>query len=72
MLDMTSRYLGLVVIPGKHITRIEAEEFVSQMPGRKLQVLGVGEQQFGRGVTSSATATTSSAEGEARGGAAIV
>ena len=24
--DMTSRFLGLVVVPGKHITRIEIEE----------------------------------------------
>ncbi|KAI9755448.1 MAG: hypothetical protein M1815_004944 [Lichina confinis] len=25
-LDMTSRFLGLVVVPGQHITRIEVEE----------------------------------------------
>lgn len=25
--DMTSRYVGLIVIPGEHITRIEVEEF---------------------------------------------
>lgn len=25
-LDMTSRFLGLVVVPGKHITKIEIEE----------------------------------------------
>lgn len=30
-LDMTSRYLGLVVVPGEHITKIEVEEFASQM-----------------------------------------
>ena len=24
--DMTSRFLGLVVVPGKHITRIEVED----------------------------------------------
>lgn len=30
-MDMTSRYLGLVVVPGKHIVKIEVEEFVSQM-----------------------------------------
>ncbi len=29
--DMTSRYLGLVVVPGHHIVKIEAEEFLSQM-----------------------------------------
>ncbi|KAK4128879.1 hypothetical protein N657DRAFT_668025 [Parathielavia appendiculata] len=42
-LDMTSRYLGLVVVPGHVITRIEVEEFVSQMRGRELKVLGVRE-----------------------------
>lgn len=25
-LDMTSRFLGLIVVPGQHITKIEAEE----------------------------------------------
>ncbi len=30
-LDMTSRYLGLVVVPGKYIVKIEVEEFSSQM-----------------------------------------
>lgn len=25
-IDMTSRFLGLVVVPGAHITRIEVEE----------------------------------------------
>ncbi|KAK3336129.1 LSM domain-containing protein [Cercophora scortea] len=30
-MDMTSRYLGLVVVPGEHIVKIELEEFVSQM-----------------------------------------
>ncbi|KAK4111887.1 hypothetical protein N656DRAFT_681529, partial [Canariomyces notabilis] len=25
-MDMTSRYLGLVVVPGRHIVRIEVEE----------------------------------------------
>jgi hypothetical protein len=29
--DMTSRYLGLVVVPGEYITKIEVEEFVSQI-----------------------------------------
>lgn len=33
-LDMTSRYLGLVVVPGEYVTRIEVEEFASQMKGR--------------------------------------
>lgn len=31
---MTSRYLGLVVVPGEYITKIEVEEFASQMKGR--------------------------------------
>lgn len=30
-LDMTSRYLGLVVVPGKYIVKMEVEEFASQM-----------------------------------------
>ena len=34
---MTSRYLGLVVVPGKYIVRIEVEEFVSQRRGREKQ-----------------------------------
>ena len=29
--DMTARYLGLVVVPGKYIVKMEAEEFASQM-----------------------------------------
>ncbi|KAK4216027.1 LSM domain-containing protein [Rhypophila decipiens] len=29
--DMNSRYLGLVTIPGKYITKIEVEEFASQV-----------------------------------------
>ena len=42
-LDMTSRYLGLVVVPGRHIVRIEVEEFASQMRGRRLQVQRPGQ-----------------------------
>ncbi|KXJ91230.1 hypothetical protein Micbo1qcDRAFT_195380 [Microdochium bolleyi] len=34
--DMTSRYLGLVVIPGVQIVKMEVEEFVSQMKSRSL------------------------------------
>ncbi|KAM0253999.1 hypothetical protein ACHAQJ_007012 [Trichoderma viride] len=30
-LDMTSRYLGLVVVPGQYIVKMEAEQFLSQM-----------------------------------------
>jgi hypothetical protein len=29
-MDLTSRYLGLVVVPGEYITRIEVEEFASK------------------------------------------
>ncbi|KAL2136288.1 hypothetical protein VTI74DRAFT_4523 [Chaetomium olivicolor] len=43
-LDMTSRYLGLVVVPGKYIVKIEAEEFLSQIRGRQLKVKDVREQ----------------------------
>ncbi|KAI1464103.1 uncharacterized protein F4812DRAFT_463161 [Daldinia caldariorum] len=35
-LDMTSRYLGLVVVPGEHIVRMEVEEFVSQVKSRSI------------------------------------
>lgn len=34
--EMTSRYLGLVVVPGEHIVKIEVEEFVSQMRSRSI------------------------------------
>ena len=30
-LDMTSRYLGLVVIPGHHIVKMQVELFASQI-----------------------------------------
>ncbi|KAL7783824.1 hypothetical protein V8C37DRAFT_396772 [Trichoderma ceciliae] len=30
-LDMTSRYLGLIVVPGQYIVKMEAEQFLSQM-----------------------------------------
>ena len=29
--DVMSRYLGLVVVPGEHILKLEVEEFASQM-----------------------------------------
>ncbi|APA15891.1 hypothetical protein SS1G_09227 [Sclerotinia sclerotiorum 1980 UF-70] len=35
ILNITPRWLGLVVVPGKHIVRIELEEFSSQVRGRK-------------------------------------
>ncbi|KAL1903483.1 hypothetical protein Sste5346_000110 [Sporothrix stenoceras] len=31
VMNMTSRYLGLIVTPGHHIVKIEVEEFASQM-----------------------------------------
>ncbi|CEJ88876.1 hypothetical protein VHEMI04900 [[Torrubiella] hemipterigena] len=30
-LDMTSRYVGLVVVPGKYVVKIEVEKFSSQL-----------------------------------------
>ncbi|TGO74741.1 hypothetical protein BELL_0259g00030 [Botrytis elliptica] len=35
LLNITPRWLGLVVVPGAHILRIELEEFESQTRGRK-------------------------------------
>jgi hypothetical protein len=35
-MDMTSRYLGLVVVPGEYIVKIEVEEFASQVKGKGL------------------------------------
>ncbi|KAK7914262.1 N-alpha-acetyltransferase 38-B- NatC auxiliary subunit [Apiospora marii] len=32
--EMTSRYLGLVVVPGEHIVKMEVEEFVSQLKNK--------------------------------------
>ncbi|KAI0882163.1 uncharacterized protein GGS22DRAFT_170357 [Annulohypoxylon maeteangense] len=34
--DMTSRYLGLVVVPGEHIVKMEVEEFTSQVKSRSI------------------------------------
>jgi hypothetical protein len=52
-LDMISRYLGLVVVPGKYIVKIEVEEFVSQMRGRQqgkgLGAVGIGAGKGGLG-----------------------
>ena len=40
---MESRYLGLVVVPGQYITRIEVEEFASQVKGKgKVGIEGDG------------------------------
>ena len=32
--DMTSRFLGLVVVPGRHITKLEVEEKPWELPLR--------------------------------------
>lgn len=32
-MNMTSRYLGLIVVPGHHIVKMELEQFASQMQG---------------------------------------
>jgi hypothetical protein len=42
-MEMTSRYMGLVVVPGEYIERIEVEEFESQMKG-KMGVAMAGEK----------------------------
>ena len=34
-LDMTSRALGLVVVPGQYIVKIEVEEFLSQLRAKE-------------------------------------
>ncbi|KAG5975522.1 hypothetical protein E4U58_000719 [Claviceps cyperi] len=36
--DMSSRYLGMVVIPGQHVVKMELEEFASQRATRRLAV----------------------------------
>ncbi|KAG6093672.1 hypothetical protein E4U31_006686 [Claviceps sp. LM219 group G6] len=36
--DMSSRYLGMVVVPGQHIVKMELEEFASQRATRRLAV----------------------------------
>ncbi len=41
-LDMTSRYMGLIVVPGEYIEKIEVEEFESQMKGRMKVGAGSG------------------------------
>jgi hypothetical protein len=46
--DLTSRYLGLVVVPGKYVTKIEVEEFASQLR-REVHVQGMGVKTEGIG-----------------------
>jgi len=41
-LDMTSRFLGLVVVPGRHIVKIEVEEFASQMGSKERRAAAMG------------------------------
>jgi hypothetical protein len=38
---MTSRYLGLVVVPGEYISKIEVEEFASQIRAQGSQWAGL-------------------------------
>lgn len=42
VMNMTSRYLGMIVTPGQHIVKIEVEEFVSQLRSRNRD-RGLGE-----------------------------
>ncbi|KAK4205245.1 hypothetical protein QBC40DRAFT_271342 [Triangularia verruculosa] len=42
VMDMTSRYLGLVVVPGQYVTKIQVEEFASQL---KSSAQGQQQQQ---------------------------
>jgi N-alpha-acetyltransferase 38, NatC auxiliary subunit len=41
-LDLSSRYMGLVVVPGEYISRIEVEEFESQVRGKNIGHVGKG------------------------------
>ncbi|KAF8862976.1 hypothetical protein BDZ45DRAFT_738655 [Acephala macrosclerotiorum] len=48
--DLTSRYLGLIVVPGEYITKIEVEEFESQLtPAQKEKYLTSQEKDGGDG-----------------------
>lgn len=38
-LDMTSRFLGLVVVPGQHIVKMEVEQFASQMKNARVGII---------------------------------
>lgn len=67
---MTARYLGLVVVPGKYIVRIEAEEFASQMRGREVRVLPLKQQQGGVGVGVGALGGVGTAVGAGAGAGA--
>ncbi|KAK2742857.1 hypothetical protein FQN55_007641 [Onygenales sp. PD_40] len=38
--NMTSRYIGLVVIPGQYITKIELDDYRPQQAGRRVSSAG--------------------------------
>ncbi|TQS34899.1 hypothetical protein Golomagni_04698 [Golovinomyces magnicellulatus] len=44
-LNLSSRYVGLVVIPGRYITRVELEEFVSQLSESRRAEAGISARQ---------------------------
>ena len=49
--EPTSRYLGQVVVPGAHISKIELEEFASQMKkDTQPQVVAVRPKEVQEGV----------------------
>ena len=37
--NMTSRFMGLVVVPGHHIVKMQVEEFASQLRGQDCEGL---------------------------------
>lgn len=47
--DLTSRYLGLVVVPGEYIIKIEVEEFASQIKNGSQYAQPVGKGKEGEG-----------------------
>lgn len=49
--NLSSRYVGLVVIPGRYITRIELEEFVSQLSTSRRAEAGIPAKQKGQSVS---------------------
>ncbi|KAK3996126.1 hypothetical protein QBC44DRAFT_318199 [Cladorrhinum sp. PSN332] len=64
-LDMTSRYLGLIVVPGHHIVKIEVEEFASQLRGaveRRRREQEARELEEDKQFESQAAASTATAK----------
>ncbi|RKF77714.1 hypothetical protein GcM1_217051 [Golovinomyces cichoracearum] len=49
--NLSSRYVGLVVIPGRYITRIEIEEFVSQLSTSRRAEAGIPAKQKGQSMS---------------------